>query len=56
MVPPVSGSTSPIFHHGYFPDETLTPNFFYQPDPWAWAAAQFDSNDRSAAAACPRDR
>lgn len=34
LVPPVSGSTSPIFHHGYFPDVTLTPNFFYQPRPW----------------------
>ncbi len=35
MVPPVSGSTSPIFHHGYFPDVTLKPNFFYQPRPYA---------------------
>lgn len=34
MVPPVSGSTSPIFHHGYFPDVTLKPNFFYQPRPY----------------------
>jgi nitric-oxide synthase len=34
MVPPVSGSTSPIFHHADFEDVTLEPNFFYQPDPW----------------------
>ncbi len=34
MVPPISASTTPLFHHPYFPDVTLRPNFFYQPHPW----------------------
>lgn len=34
MVPPISGSTTPVFHHAYFPDVTLKPNFLYQPNPW----------------------
>jgi len=34
MVPPISGSTTPVFHHPYFPDVTVKPNFFYQPRPW----------------------
>jgi nitric-oxide synthase, bacterial len=34
MVPPISGSTTPVFHHSYFPDVTLKPNFLSQPNPW----------------------
>jgi nitric-oxide synthase len=34
MVPPISGSTTPVFHHPYFPDVTLRPNFFSQPRAW----------------------
>ena len=34
MMPPISGSTTPVFHHAYFPDVTLRPNFFYQPRAW----------------------
>lgn len=34
IVPPVSGSTSPVFHHADLQDVTLKPNFFYQRDPW----------------------
>jgi nitric-oxide synthase len=34
MVPPISASTTPVFHHPYYPDVTLKPNFFYQRDPW----------------------
>ncbi|GJD19941.1 nitric oxide synthase oxygenase [Rivularia sp. IAM M-261] len=33
IVPPVSSSTTPVFHHSY-EDVELKPNFFYQPDPW----------------------
>jgi nitric-oxide synthase len=33
IVPPLSGSTTPVFHRHY--DNTiLVPNFFYQPSPW----------------------
>ena len=34
MVPPISGSTTHVFHHGDYPNVTLKPNFFYQEDPW----------------------
>jgi nitric-oxide synthase len=34
MVPPISASTTPVFHHPYFPDVTLRPNFFYQGRAW----------------------
>jgi nitric-oxide synthase len=33
IVPPISGSVTPVFHTHYR-DATLKPNFFYQPDPW----------------------
>jgi len=33
IVPPISGSVTPVFHIPYH-DATLKPNFFYQPDPW----------------------
>ncbi len=33
VVPPISGSTSPLFHHTFEAKE-LSPNFFYQPAPW----------------------
>jgi nitric-oxide synthase len=34
LVPPMSGSASPLFHREY-EDTPLRPNYFYQPDPWA---------------------
>ena len=34
LVPPVSGSTSPIFHVTTYKNTILKPNFFYQPAPW----------------------
>jgi nitric-oxide synthase len=34
LVPPISGSTSPIFHHTHYKNTILKPNFFYQPAPW----------------------
>jgi nitric-oxide synthase len=33
IVPPISGSVTPVFHRRYY-DVTLKPNFFYQPEPW----------------------
>src|SRR5262249_60340302 len=33
LVPPMSGSTMPVFHRGY-KNTILKPNFFYQEDPW----------------------
>lgn len=38
LVPPLSGSTTPVFHHSYDPRAVL-PNFFYQDAPWMeeWA-------------------
>ncbi len=33
IVPPISGSATPVFHRSY-KNSTLTPNFFYQPDIW----------------------
>lgn len=33
IVPPISGSTTPVFHRNYENVE-LKPNFFSQPDPW----------------------
>jgi nitric-oxide synthase len=33
IVPPLSGSSTPVFHRRYT-NKTITPNFFYQPDPW----------------------
>jgi nitric-oxide synthase len=33
IVPPISGSVTPVFHHSY-QDVPMKPNFFYQPDPW----------------------
>ncbi|GAC1583475.1 MAG: hypothetical protein NVS4B1_22800 [Ktedonobacteraceae bacterium] len=33
IVPPLSSSATPVFHHPY-PDVTFTPNLFYQPMPW----------------------
>ena len=34
LVPPISGSTSPIFHITHYRKTLLKPNFFYQPAPW----------------------
>jgi nitric-oxide synthase len=33
LVPPMSGSTTPVFHRGY-KNTILKPNFFYQEEPW----------------------
>lgn len=33
IVPPISGSTTPVFHKPC-QDATITPNFFYQLEPW----------------------
>jgi diguanylate cyclase (GGDEF)-like protein len=48
LVPPVSGSASPLFHREYF-DTPLKPNYFYQPNPWAeslpYAAQQAAQED-----------
>jgi nitric-oxide synthase len=33
LVPPLSGSTTPVFHRSYDP-RPLLPNFFYQDSPW----------------------
>ena len=33
IVPPLSGSATPVFHCPY-QDVTFTPNLFYQPTPW----------------------
>jgi nitric-oxide synthase len=33
LVPPMSGSTTPVFHRGY-KNTILKPNFFYQENPW----------------------
>ena len=33
VVPPISGSTSPVFHRRYA-EVTVKPNIFYQPEPW----------------------
>lgn len=33
LVPPMSGSTTPVYHRGY-KNTVLKPNYFYQPDPW----------------------
>ena len=34
LVPPMSGSTTPVFHRGY-KNSILKPSFFYQVDPWS---------------------
>jgi nitric-oxide synthase, bacterial len=34
IVPPISGSASPIFHIPYYKNTILKPNFFYQQAPW----------------------
>lgn len=34
MVPPISASTTPVFHHPYFPDVIQKPNFFAQRRAW----------------------
>jgi nitric-oxide synthase len=42
IVPPLSGSSTPVFHCPY-EDVTLTPNIFYQPMPWQadpWASLE----------------
>jgi hypothetical protein len=33
IVPPISGSTTPVFHTPY-DNSILTPNLFYQDEPW----------------------
>ncbi|MFN6224500.1 MAG: nitric oxide synthase oxygenase [Dolichospermum sp.] len=45
IVPPLSGSATPVFHRTYKNIE-LKPNFFYQHDPWR----QFDTHQKSG---CP---
>ncbi|HVB21592.1 MAG TPA: nitric oxide synthase oxygenase [Ktedonobacteraceae bacterium] len=34
IVPPISGSASPIFHKTYYKNTILKPNYFYQAAPW----------------------
>jgi nitric-oxide synthase len=34
LVPPISGSASPLFHNPSYKNSKLKPNFFYQPAPW----------------------
>lgn len=34
IVPPISGSACPVFHHTTFKNTIQTPNFFYQRAPW----------------------
>lgn len=34
IVPPISGSASPIFHIPYYQNTILKPNFFHQRAPW----------------------
>jgi len=34
LVPPISGSASPLFHITHYKNTILKPNFFYQPSPW----------------------
>ena len=33
IVPPISASVTPVFHHEW-PDVELKPNYVAQPDPW----------------------
>ncbi len=42
IVPPMSGSATPVFHRTYQNIE-LKPNFFYQPDPWLPDDSQYKS-------------
>ena len=42
IVPPMSGSATPVFHRTYENIE-LKPNFFYQPDPWRQSDIYFRS-------------
>jgi nitric-oxide synthase len=41
MVPPISGSASPIFHMPHYKNTTLKPNFFYQQPAWKEAGQRF---------------
>jgi nitric-oxide synthase, bacterial len=34
IVPPMSGSATPVFHRFHYKNTTLKPNFFYQRAPW----------------------
>ncbi len=34
IVPPISGSATPVFHVTHYKNTKLKPNFFYQPAPW----------------------
>lgn len=52
LVPPISGSLSPIFHRKTFKNVIHKPNFFYQPDPWKHIS---DSDRMASLAACPLD-
>ena len=38
LVPPMSGSTTPVFHRGY-KNTIIKPNFFSQEEPWRSAAS-----------------
>jgi nitric-oxide synthase len=38
LVPPLSGSVSPLFHIKTYKNTRQKPNFFYQPDPWQYGA------------------
>jgi nitric-oxide synthase len=33
IVPPISGSATPVFHHEW-PDIEIKPNYVAQPEPW----------------------
>ncbi len=48
VVPPLSGSASPLFQHP-FENQELTPNFFYQDPPWGTA----HRHEEAAARGCP---
>ena len=53
IVPPMSGSVTPVFHIPY-KDCTLSPNFFPQPDPWKeGAASHMDVAQDQRKSACP---
>ena len=41
LVPPLSGSASPIFHVTYYHNTILKPNFFYQQPPWQGSQHEF---------------
>jgi nitric-oxide synthase len=51
LVPPLSGSTSPIFHITTLKNTRLKPNFFYQPTPWQFSGERAEIN--ASVISCP---